>query len=436
LLSFVAANGTPTLTQLDNSHTRVATYILTRHFHATPYQTPEHTIMGTDRELDIIVYGATGYTGKLVAEYMNQRYSDGDKVSWAIAGRSAEKLQAVRDELSLPEGLELVRADASDPASLEAMVKRARVILTTVGPYQLYGSELVAACAEAGTDYVDLCGEPTWMKQMIEQHGDAAAASGARIVFSCGFDSIPFDLGVYYLQNLARERFGKPLHRIRGRVRGLQGTWSGGTLASFRATMAAAAEDPSMQTALQDPFALTPGFTGTDQPNGLKPVFDQVMDSWVAPFIMATINTKNIHRSNLLLGHPYGENFRYDEMLLTGPGDQGEAIAKAVAEDKSMATDTTAPGEGPTREERDNGFYDLLFVGNTDADDFLTVNVKGDMDPGYGSTSKMMSEAAVCLALNPGFASGGIWTPASAMGAALIERLEDNAGLTFELEEA
>jgi short subunit dehydrogenase-like uncharacterized protein len=392
--------------------------------------------MSTDRELDIIIYGATGYTGKLVAEYMNQRYGAGGEVSWAVAGRSAEKLAGVQADLGLPADVPLIQAEASDPSSLEHMVNRAKVILTTVGPYQLYGSELVAACAGAGTDYVDLCGEPTWMKQMIDQHVQTAAASGARIVFSCGFDSIPFDLGVFHLQQLAQERFGKPLHRIRGRVRGLQGTWSGGTLASFRATMAAAAEDPSLLAALQDPFALTPGFTGADQPNGLQPRFDQVMDSWVAPFIMATINTKNIHRSNLLLGLPYGENFRYDEMLLTGPGDQGQAIAKAVAEDKSMATDTTAPGEGPTREERENGFYDLLFVGNTDADDFLTVNVKGDMDPGYGSTSKMMSEAAVCLALNPGLASGGIWTPASAMGSALIARLQENAGLTFELEDA
>jgi short subunit dehydrogenase-like uncharacterized protein len=392
--------------------------------------------MSTAREFDVIVYGATGYTGKLVAEYMNQRYGADGEVSWAIAGRSADKLKRVRDELALAGGIASVEADASDPDSVSAMAGRARVILTTVGPYQLYGSELVAACAAAGTDYVDLCGEPTWMKAMIEQHADAAAASGARIVFSCGFDSIPFDLGVYYLQAQAKERFGKPLHRVRGRVRGLSGTWSGGTLASFRATMAAAAEDPSLVAALQDPFALTPGFTGAEQPDGMKPTFDSVMDSWVAPFVMATINTKNIHRSNLLMGHPYGENFRYDEMLLTGPGDDGEAMAKAVAGDTSMATDTTAPGEGPTREQRENGFYDLLFVGNTDADDFLTVNVKGDMDPGYGSTSKMMSEAAVCLTLNPNLASGGIWTPAAALGDALIARLQENAGLSFDLEEA
>ena len=208
--------------------------------------------MSHNREFDVIVYGATGYTGKLVAEYCNNRYGVGGDVAWAIAGRSEEKLQAVREELGLPAALPLVVADAGDAASISNMVDRAQVILTTVGPYQLYGGALVAACAAHGTGYVDLCGEPTWMQQMIEQHSDAAAASGARIVFSCGFDSIPFDLGVYYLQGIARERFGKPLHRIRGRVRGLQGTWSGGTLASFRATMAAAAEDPSLLAALQD----------------------------------------------------------------------------------------------------------------------------------------------------------------------------------------
>jgi short subunit dehydrogenase-like uncharacterized protein len=390
--------------------------------------------MSHNRELDIIVYGATGYTGQLVAEYLNTQYGVGGDVSWAIAGRSQEKLNAVREELGLPEALPLIVADASDAASIHSMVEKAQVILTTVGPYQLYGSELVAACAAAGTDYVDLCGEPTWMKQMIEAHQEAAQASGARIVFSCGFDSIPFDLGVYFLQQAAQKAQGSPLTRVRGRVRGMKGTWSGGTLASFKATMAAAAKDPELVASLQNPFALTPGFTGAEQPHGMQPQYDDVIDSWVAPFMMATINTKNIHRSNFLLGHPYGSDFVYDEMLITGPGDQGEAIAKAVAADKSMANDTTPPGEGPTREQREEGFYDVLFVGQTADGQTLCANVKGDMDPGYGSTSKMIAEAAVCLAKNPDAASGGIWTPAAALGAPLIDRLQQHAGLTFQME--
>lgn len=390
--------------------------------------------MSKDRELGIVVYGATGYTGKLVAEYLNRQYGVNGAVSWAIAGRSQEKLAAVRDELGLPAELPLVLADASDPQSITSLAERAQVILTTVGPYQLYGSDLVAACAKAGTDYVDLCGEPAWMQQMINAHSEQAQASGARIVFSCGFDSIPFDLGVLFLQQSAQQQFGATVPRVRGRVRSMNGGWSGGTLASFKATMAAAAKDPELLATLGNPFALTPGFSGPQQPSGMKPLFDDAIDSWVAPFVMATINTKNIHRSNLGLNHLYGTDFVYDEMLITGPGDQGEAIAKAVAEDKSMASDPMQPGEGPTAEQRENGSYDILFVGETADGQFIRASVQGDMDPGYGSTSKMIAESAVCLLENPQHSAGGIWTPAAALGTQLIERLQANAGLTFQLE--
>jgi len=392
--------------------------------------------MNKERELGIVVYGATGYTGKLVVEYLNRQYGVGGTVSWAIAGRSLEKLEAVREDLELAAELPLVVADASDPASVKAMAERAQVILTTVGPYQLYGNELVAACAEAGTDYVDLCGEPTWMQQMIAAHSERARSSGARIVFSCGFDSIPFDLGVFFLQEAAKQTLGDAVSRVRGRVRGMKGTWSGGTLASFKATMAAAAKDPELFAALTNPFALTPGFTGPEQPDGMHPAYDEVINSWVAPFMMATINTKNIHRSNLLLQHRYGEDFAYDEMFVTGPGEQGEAIAKAIAQDRSMATDPTPPGEGPTPEQRESGFYDLLFLGQSTDGQSISASVKGDMDPGYGSTSKMIVESAVCLLSNPEAASGGIWTPAAALGSLLIDRLRQNAGLTFQLESA
>lgn len=392
--------------------------------------------MRTDRELGIVIYGATGFTGKLVAEYLNKQYGSNGPVSWGIAGRSLDKLETVRYELGLADDIPLIQADASDPASLHALVQRTQVVITTVGPYQLYGSDLVAACAQAGTDYVDLAGEPTWMRQMIDEHSEAAQASGARIVFSCGFDSIPFDLGVQFLQQAAQESFGQPCSRVRGRVRGLSGTWSGGTLASFKTTMAAAAKNPELLGTLMDPFAFTPGYTGAEQPDGNTPQYDEVIDSWVAPFVMAIINTKTMHRTNLLLDHVYGEDFVYDEMLITGPGEKGKAMATAVAEDKSMATDPTPPGEGPTREQRENGFYDLLFIGQTADGQSIRANVKGDMDPGYGSTSKMISESAVCLLENPDAASGGIWTPASAMGSLLTDRLQRNAGLTFELEDA
>jgi short subunit dehydrogenase-like uncharacterized protein len=346
--------------------------------------------MSENRKYGIVVYGATGYTGRLVCEYLNKQYGVNGAVNWAMAGRSQEKLESVRDELSISTDVPLIVADAAEYGSIKTMIEDTQVILTTVGPYQLYGSDVVRACAEAGTDYVDLCGEPAWMHEMIAAHGDAAKASGARIVFSCGFDSIPFDLGAYFLQQAAKEKFGAPVSRIKGRVRAMKGTFSGGTLASFKATMAAAAKQPEMVNVLMNPFALTDGFSGPEQPSGLAPIFEDDLGSWSAPFVMATINTKNIHRSNYLLGHEYGEQFVYDEMMLTGPGDQGEAIANAVAADKSMAENPIKPGEGPSKEEREAGFYDVLFVGINDNGDRVKVGVKGDKDPGYGSTSKML----------------------------------------------
>ncbi|MFT6052625.1 MAG: short subunit dehydrogenase-like uncharacterized protein [Halioglobus sp.] len=390
--------------------------------------------MSNQREFGIIVYGATGYTGKLVCEYLHAQYGTDSDVKWAMAGRSLEKLEAVRADLGISEAVPLVVADASSLDSIESLASRTKVVLTTVGPYQLYGSDLVAACAKAGTDYVDLCGEPAWMHEMIAAHGDAAKASGARIVFSCGFDSVPFDLGILFLQEAAQTQLGAVATRVKGRVRTMKGAFSGGTLASFKATMAAAGKDRSLIAILMNPFSLTEGFTGPEQPPGTAPQYDEALESWAAPFVMATINTKNIHRSNYLLSHQYGEDFVYDEMMLTGPGEQGEAMANAVAADTSMAEDTTQPGEGPTKEERENGRYDVLFVGTTADGQSIRASVQGELDPGYGSTSRMIAESAICLLLNPELASGGIWTPASALGTPLISRLQEYAGLTFKLE--
>lgn len=387
--------------------------------------------MSDKLEFDIIVYGASGYTGRLVAEYLSKNYADGS-VKWAMGGRSAEKLAVVRDEIGAPNDIPLVATDSSDPVALRAMVKRAKVILTTVGPYQLYGSDLVEACAEMGTDYVDLCGEPVWMYQMINAHDSAAKNSGARIVFSCGFDSIPFDLGVLALQSEAKSRFGEAMPRVKGRVRAMNGTFSGGTAASFTETMKAVGKDPSLQGVLRNPFALSNGFKGPEQPHGMKPMHDPAVDMWVAPFIMASINTKNVHRSNALLSHAYGADFIYDEMMIAGPD---EASAMAVAEaSASIGKDGPKPGEGPSKAEREAGFYDVLFIGQSENGNEVRLGVKGDKDPGYGSTSKMIAEAAICLVKDCPDTAGGILTPASAMGDALVKRLEKNAGLTFTTE--
>jgi short subunit dehydrogenase-like uncharacterized protein len=385
------------------------------------------------KEFDIVVHGATGFTGRLVIEYLLTLPAS--NLRWAMGGRNAEKLAAVRDELGAPADTPLVVTDGADAASLAALMDRTRLVLTTVGPYQLYGNELVKACAKSGVDYVDLCGEPAWMRKMIDAHEAQAKASGARIVFSCGFDSIPFDLGVFLLQSEMKTRFGSPASRVRGRVRKMKGTFSGGTAASFQASMAEAMVNPEVMSLMRNPFSLTPGFEGPRQPSGNKPLLDEALGVWVAPFVMAAINTRNVHRSNFLMGQAYGADFVYDEMLMTGVGDKGQAIANAVAADKSMdSKDGPKPGEGPSRAEREAGFYDVLFVGNNAAGDTLRVGVTGDRDPGYGSTSKMITQAAICLLGESSGTPGGIWTPASAMGAPLIARLQAHAGLTFAVE--
>ena len=390
----------------------------------------------TQPKFDIVVYGASGFTGKLVAEYLAAQYGAGSGLTWAMAARSRDKLAAVRDEIGAPKDTPLIEADASDPASLKAMVGQAKAILTTVGPYQLYGSDLVAACAASGTDYLDLCGEPAWMRQMIDAHHATAQASGARILFSCGFDSIPFELGVFFLQNAAKAQFGAACPVVKGRVRKMKGTFSGGTAASLKATYAAAAKDLSIVPLLKNPFALTPGFEGPKQPPGNKPLHDDDLGMWVAPFVMATINTRNVHRSNLLMGFPYGKEFVYDEMMLAGPGEKGEAMAKAiVGANASMGgPGGPKPGEGPSKEERETGMYDILFVGLTPDGKQIRASVKGDRDPGYGSTSKMIGESAVCLVREAKDVAGGIWTPGAALGDRLIKRLTDHAGLQFTVE--
>lgn len=390
-----------------------------------------------ETEFDIVVFGATGYTGRLVAEHFVREYGGKDGgPKWAMAGRSQAKLEEVRDEIGAPADTPLIVADADDPANLEAMCRQTKVVLTTVGPYQLYGDALVEACVKTGTDYADLCGEPAWMREQIDQHHEGARASGARICFSSGFDSIPFDLGVYMLQKHAKEQFGKPAPRVRGRVRAMQGTFSGGTAASLGATMKAAAKNPSIINILRDPFALAPGFEGPDQPSGMIPKYEEDLEKWAAPFVMAPINTKNVHRTNFLRGHPYGEDFRYDEMVLTSPGEAGKKMADAAVEmmKNPFGAKPPKPGEGPSKEERENGFYDVLFIGEMPDGQTIRYGVKGKYDPGYGSTSRMIAETGIALLESD--AEGGVGTPGSFLGEALVERLRDNAELTFEVENA
>ena len=397
------------------------------------------------RKYDIIVYGASGFTGRLAAQYLNESYGVDGNVRWAMAGRNAGKLGEVAAKIGA-DAAPLVIADAADPRSLGEMARSARAIITTVGPYQKYGEPLVAACAAAGTDYVDLSGEPPFMRRMIDQYSDQAHATGARIVHSCGFDSIPFDLGVLYVQGLAKEKFGRSAADVKCRVLAMKGGASGGTIASALATMENIG-DPFVRRTMSDIYSLAPDDNANRprQPSGNSPHYDRDAKKWVAPFVMAAINTRNVHRSNMLMDYAYGEDFKYCEMMTAPNAPAAFAIASGMGAGAGALlfpptrallkkTVLPKPGEGPNERQRENGFYKILFIAKDNDGESVRAIVTGDCDPGYGSTSKMIAEAALCLAFDVSRKEtpGGVWSPAAAMGEKLIERLEDNAGMTFE----
>ena len=394
---------------------------------------------------DVVIWGASGFTGRLVAEYLAQQYGvSGANLRWAMAGRSVEKLRAVAQEVGA-EGVEILQGDAADPDSLAAIAQQTKVICTTVGPYQKYGAPLVAACVEAGTGYVDLCGEPPFMRRMIDQYHARARETGAKIVHSCGFDSIPFDLGVFFLQQIAIERSGAPAPLVKGRVVDMKGAMSGGTAASALATIEAVGKDRQAREVMADIYSLAPDETAKRprQPNMRSPHYDRDLGKWVIPFIMADINARNVHRTNLLSDYLYGEGFQYSEMMTApnGPaammmtgGLGGFAGALAFPPTRAIlkALVLPKPGEGPSRSQRESGYFDIRLIAKGDEGVIAQARVTGDRDPGYGSTSKMLAEAAICLAVDlEDDASGGVWTAGALMGGPLISRLERNAGLQF-----
>ncbi len=401
------------------------------------------------REFDVVVWGATGFTGALVVEYLAATYGVGGDLAWAVAGRNEGKLDAVkREHLGADaDKLPVILADSSDPASLASMAARTTVVCTTVGPYALYGTPLVEACVDAGTHYCDLTGEVQWMAEVIPRYQERAAASGARILHTCGFDSVPFDMGVWFVQQQMRERHGVYADEVKGRVGGSRGGASGGTIASMMVMMEEARKDPSLMQRMADPYVLCPpdARSGPDKPDQRGPVYDEDFGQWTSPFVMAAINTRVVRRSNALLGHPWGVDFRYSESVLNS--SKGQARMLSLATGMGMMTLALGPlraiakrvlpkpGEGPSRETRENGYYEAFFLGidHADRSHDTKVKVRGDLDPGYGSTSRMLAESAVCLAKDPLTVGGGFWTPASALGEHYLPRLTGPAGLTFEV---
>ena len=404
-----------------------------------------------DRQYDVVVYGATGFTGTLVAEYLLREYGAGGELRWAIAGRSRDKLEQVRRDLGeSAQAVPTVVADSADTGALADMAANTRVVLTTVGPYALYGSGLVAACVTAGTHYCDLAGEVQWIRRMIDKHHERAREAGARIVHCCGFDSIPMDMGVHFLQSTTIERFGSYCERIALYVKATKGTASGGTLASMINIINEARADRSIARLLADPYALNPegereGPDGGDQ---RSVIFDPDVGAWTAPFVMAGVNTRVVRRSHALAGYPWGKDFRYREAVLTGKGASGRikgALMNAALGGLVVGISLSPtrailqkfflpkPGEGPDRELQQSGFFDLRQFGRLPDGQVVKTRITGDQDPGYGSTSKMLAESAVCLAKDALSSPGGVLTPSTAMGDALLSRLRENAGLTFEL---
>jgi short subunit dehydrogenase-like uncharacterized protein len=406
-------------------------------------------------EFDLIVFGATSFVGQILTRYLYERHgASGGEVRWAMAGRSTAKLEQLRATLGTgSEALPILIADAADLDALKALCGRTRTVVSTVGPYALFGTPLVEACVETGTDYCDLTGEVQWIDEMIRRFEPQAKASGARIVHCCGFDSIPSDLGNWVLQQAAQARFGAPCTRVKMRVKALRGGFSGGTVASLMNVVKLATQDPDLRKRLGDPYLLCPPDARGQgrQPDVKGPSFDAEFKGWSAPFVMAAINTRVVQRSNGVAGQPWGTRFQYDEGMMTGPGLRGRMTAISVTAGLAGFMLGTAlspvrwvleryvvpkPGEGPTPEQQRTGFFDLRFHGRTDDGRSLRAKVTGDRDPGYGSTGKMLGEAGACLALDIPGLPGGFWTPSTAFGQKLVDRLQTHAGLQFAVEPA
>ena len=391
---------------------------------------------------DIVLYGATSFVGQITAKYLAQHTSE--TFSWAIAGRNQTKLESLKSELGLVD-LPILVADSHDEEALRGIAEQTNVIITTVGPYALYGETLVKICAETGTDYCDLTGEPQWIKQMLAQYEAQAKESGARIIHCAGFDSIPSDLGVWALQEHAIATTGRPISHIKMRVNKIRGAASGGTVASMLNVIADVGKDKSLRKVLVNPYVLCPDQHGfhVRQTNHQKAQFEEDTQMWVMPFVMAAINERIVHRANALLDNRYGTDFRYDEAIRAKSAGQAWGMTLGLGAfmlgaatglgRKIMAkTFLPKPGEGPSEQAQLKGMFDMRFYGTASDDTKLEYKVEGDRDPGYGSTAKMLAQVGLCLAKDVSELEGGCWTPASGLGHKLIDRLSQHAGVKVE----
>ena len=396
--------------------------------------------MKNKRDYDIVIWGASGFTGRLVAEYLYKNYNYKD-LKWAIAGRDKEKLNTVRENY-LDENIPIILADSFDESSLVEMVKKTNVVCSTVGPYAKYGSLLVKSCVNNGTNYCDLAGEAQWIRKMIDLYHDKAIDNNVKIVNSCGYDSIPSDMGVYFInKNLSKKNL-----KIKMRVTGTKGGYSGGTYASMQNIIKEASLDKEVRKSLTNPYGLNPvgEQKGNDKRDLSSVVYDSEIKSWIAPFLMAGINTRIVRRSNALSKYKYGKGFKYDESIMTGQGIKGRLngimlsipLIFLAAKPGSLLNKISSffvpkPGDGPNKKERESGYFSSRFFVFDEESNASVFKVTGDRDPGYGSTSKMLAESAVCIAKDNLEDKFGVLTPSYAMGDHILNRLISKAGLTF-----
>jgi saccharopine dehydrogenase (NAD+, L-glutamate forming) len=410
-----------------------------------------------NRPYAVVLYGATSFVGQITAKYLSQFLADSNDVEWAIAGRDEEKLKKLQSEISdsgSAKKVDIIIANSNDEASLDEMTKQAKVVISTVGPYLKYGEPLIKSCANNGTDYVDLTGEAIFIKDMMDKYQDTASQSGARIVNSCGFDSIPSDLGVYFTQQQAEKQFDEVCEKIHMRVKAAKGGLSGGTVASMATIFEEVGKDKSRRKQVANPYLLNDDADAPNvrQKNVSKPEYDSEHGRWLAPFVMASINTRIVHRTNQLTDYEYGREFKYDEAMWMKDGVKGQLTSYALSAglfgfattmmfkpSRELLSKHVLPksGSGPSKSEQENGYFDIRFFGYTASNDSISTKVTGDRDPGYGSTSRMLAQSALCLAqdISRKDVKGGFWTPASAMGDKLIARLEEHSGLSFEVVE-
>ena len=394
-----------------------------------------------NREFDIIIWGASGFTGRLVAEYLFKKYNSGS-LKWAIGGRDESKLISIRENF-LDNSVPIIIADSFDEKSLSDMTKRSSVICSTVGPYSKYGSLLVKSCVKSKTHYCDLAGEAQWIRKMIDLYHDEAKNNEVKIVNSCGYDSIPSDLGIYFIH----KSLSKKNLKVSMRVSGAKGGLSGGTYASMQNIMEEATNNREVRKSLSNPYGLNPSGeqSGPDKRDLTSVVYDKKIKSWIAPFVMAGINTRIVRRSNALSNYKYGKDFKYDEAIMTGNGFKGKLRGTLISIpliflaakpgslfNKIFNFFTPKPGEGPNKKERESGYFNSKFFVFQEDSNTSIFKVTGDRDPGYGSTSKMLAESAVCLAKDDLEKTYGVLTPSYAMGDDILERLESNAGLSFK----